>query len=219
MNGVHDMGGLMDFGPVVKEQDEPLFHADWEKRVLGMNMLMGSTGTWTGDASRHARESLPPAQYVSSSYYQIWLAGVENLVRQYGLVSEEELATGHALEPSVPVKRVMRPEEVAPAFGTGWPSTREATTPARFAVGDTVLTRNINPVGHTRLPRYARAKHGVVERVCGVHVLPDTNAHGLGESPQWLYTVRFTAKELWGDDADPTVTSSIDAWESYLEVE
>ena len=217
MNGVHDMGGLMDFGPVIEEPDEPVFHADWERRVLGMNVAMGASGTWTGDAGRHARESISPAQYLASSYYQIWLAGVEKLARQYGLVSAEELAAGHALEPSKPVQRVLRPSDVPALLGTGSPSTREATTPARFAVGDTVVTRNINPVGHTRLPRYARAKHGVVERIVGVHVLPDSNAHDLGESPQWLYTVRFTATELWGEDADPAVTSSIDAWESYLD--
>jgi nitrile hydratase subunit beta len=211
------MGGLMDFGPVIEEQDEPVFHADWERRVLGMNIAMGASGTWTGDAGRHARESLPPAQYVASSYYQIWLAGVEKLARQYGLVSAEELAAGRALEPSKPVQRVLRPDAVPSLLGIGSPSTRDATTTARFAVGDTVVTRNINPVGHTRLPRYARAKHGVVERIVGVHVLPDSNAHDLGESPQWLYTVRFTATELWGEDADPTVTLSIDAWESYLD--
>jgi nitrile hydratase len=217
VNGVHDMGGLMDFGPVIEEPDEPVFHADWERRVLGMNIAMGASGTWTGDAGRHARESLPPAQYLASSYYQIWLAGVEKLARQYGLVSAEELAGGHALEPSKPVQRVLRPDAVPSLLGIGSPSTREATTIARFAVGDTVVTRNINPGGHTRLPRYARAKHGVVERILGVHVLPDSNAHDTGESPQWLYTVRFTATELWGEDADPAVTSSIDAWESYLD--
>jgi nitrile hydratase len=217
MNGVHDMGGMMPFGPVIEEPDEPVFHSDWERRVLGITVAMGATGTWTGDAGRHARESIPPAQYLSSSYYQIWLAGVEKLLRQYGLVTSDELAAGRALGPSKPVKRVLLGDDVPSLLDTGGPSDREAKTPARFTVGDAVVTRNLNPVGHTRLPRYARAKQGVVERVIGVHVLPDTNAHGLGESPQWLYTVRFTATELWGDDADPAVTSSIDAWESYLE--
>jgi nitrile hydratase len=217
VNGVHDMGGLMPFGPVIEEPDEPVFHADWEPRVLGINVAMGATGTWTGDASRHARESIPPAQYLSSSYYEIWLAGVEKLARQHGLVTADELAAGHAIDPSKPVKRVLKPDGVGSLLATGGPSSREATTPARFAVGAAVVTRNINPVGHTRLPRYARAKRGVVERIVGVHVLPDTNAHDLGESPQWLYTVRFTAVELWGEDADAGVTSSIDAWESYLE--
>jgi nitrile hydratase beta subunit len=217
VNGVHDMGGLMPFGPVIEEPDEPIFHADWEKRALGINVAMSATGSWTGDAGRHARESIPPLQYLSSSYYEIWLAGVEKLVRQHGLATADELAAGRALEPSKPVKRVLRPDEVPSLLDTGDPSSRETTTPARFAVGDTVVTRNINPVGHTRLPRYARAKRGVVERIHGVHVLPDSNAHGRGESPQWLYTVRFTATELWGEDADAGVTSSIDAWECYLE--
>ncbi|MGH8965360.1 MAG: SH3-like domain-containing protein, partial [Actinomycetes bacterium] len=89
--------------------------------------------------------------------------------------------------------------------------------PARFAVGDRVRTRNIHPTGHTRLPRYARAKHGVVERVHGAHVFPDTNAHGAGECPGWLYGVRFTGRELWGEDADERLTVVVDAWEAYLE--
>ncbi|MET0475471.1 MAG: nitrile hydratase subunit beta [Mycobacterium sp.] len=217
MNGVHDMGGLMPFGPVFEEPDEPVFHADWERRVLGINVAMGATGSWTGDAGRHARESIPPAQYLSSSYYEIWLAGLEKLTRQCGLVTADELEGGRSLAPPKAVQRVLHRDEVKPLLDTGAPSNREATTPAQFAVGDTVVTRNINPVGHTRLPRYARSKRGVVERIHGVHVLPDANAHGLGESPQWLYTVRFTATELWGEDADAHVTASIDAWEGYLE--
>ena len=102
-------------------------------------------------------------------------------------------------------------------LAVGSDSERPAETPARFAAGDPVITRNIHPTGHTRLPRYTRGKRGVIERVHGAHVFPDSNAHGLGEAPQWLYTVRFTGAELWGEDADPTLTTSIDAWDSYLE--
>jgi nitrile hydratase len=217
MNGVHDMGGLMNFGPVDEEPNEPTFHADWEKRAFGIVVAMGATRQWTGDGGRFARESIPPARYLSSSYYEIWFEGLQRLLLQTGLVTADELAAGRALEAAKPVARVLAVDEVPSVLATGSPFSRAIDTAARFAVGDAVQTRNINPTGHTRLPRYARAKRGVVERIHGAHVLPDSNAHGDGESPQWLYTVVFTGTELWGEDADPTLVSSIDAWESYLE--
>jgi nitrile hydratase len=217
VNGAQDMGGQMGFGPVEPEQDEPCFHADWEKRAFGLALAMGATGAWSLDASRHARESLPPAEYLSSSYYQIWAKGLEKLALQTGLVIDDELTTGRALAPGKSVKRVLSADEVMSTLTVGEPTLRPAATPARFAVGDRVVTRNMHPVGHTRLPRYVRAKHGVVERVHGLHVFPDSNASGRGEAPQWLYTVAFTGRELWGDDGDPTLTVSVDAWESYLE--
>jgi nitrile hydratase len=217
MNGAHDMGGQMGFGPIEEEPDEPWFHAEWEKRAFGITLAMGPTGAWNVDMGRQARESLPPAEYLSSSYYEIWAKGLEKLVLQTGFVSDDELQAGRSLTPGRPVKRTMKPEEVLRTLTVGAPSVRPATTPARFAVGDLVVTRNMHPRGHTRLPRYARAKHGVIERVHGAHVFPDSNAQGHGEAPQWLYTVRFTGSELWGQDADPKVTISIDAWESYLE--
>jgi nitrile hydratase len=106
---------------------------------------------------------------------------------------------------------------VARVLSTAVSNERPVAAPARFTVGDPVVTRNMNPLGHTRLPRYARAKRGIIERTHGAQVFADANASGRGEDPQWLYTVRFTGAELWGDDADPTVVVSIDAWESYLE--
>lgn len=217
MNGAQDLGGQMGFGRVDAEPDEPWFHAEWEKRAFGLTLAMGATGAWNLDTSRHARESLHPAEYLSSSYYEIWAKGLEKLVLQAGLVAEDELKAGRALGPPKPVKRVLKPEHVLPVLLSGGPSARPAATPARFAVGDRVVTRNMHPRGHTRLPRYARAKRGVVEHLHGAHVFPDSSAHGQGEAPQWLYTVRFTGPELWGEEADPTLTVSIDAWESYLE--
>jgi nitrile hydratase len=217
MNGVHDMGGMMNFGPVEEEADEPTFHADWERRVFGLNLAASATGAFNIDMGRRARESIPPAQYLSSTYFEIWLAGLEALLLETGLVSHDELASGAARTPPTPVKRVLKPEMVATMLALGTDSQRPATTPARFAVGDLVVTRNMHPTGHTRLPRYARGKHGVIEAVHGAHVFPDSNGHGLGEAPQMLYTVRFTGTELWGEDADPTLATSIDAWESYLE--
>ncbi len=217
MNGGQDLGGMMGFGPIGIEQDEPLFHAPWERRAFGVTLAMGATGTWTIDMSRHARESLSPAEYLSSSYYEIWTKGVERLVVEAGLVAPEELRGGRAAGSPAPVKRVLRAEDVPAVLARGGPADRPAPHPARFAAGDAVTTRNLNPPGHTRLPRYARGKRGTVELVHGAHVFPDTNAHGGGENPQWLYTVRFTGAELWGEGADPTLTVSIDAWESYLE--
>jgi nitrile hydratase subunit beta len=217
VNGAHDMGGTMGFGLVRPEPDEPTFHADWERRTFGLNMVTSATGAWNIDMGRRARESQPPATYLTSSYFEIWLHGLEALVVESGLVTENELATGRVLSPPKPVARVLKPEQVAPALAAGTPSARPAELPARFTVGDAVRTKNINPQGHTRLPRYARDKRGVIESVHGVHVFPDVHAHTGGEAPQWLYTVRFAGTELWGSDADPTLSTSIEAWESYLE--
>jgi nitrile hydratase beta subunit len=217
MNGAQDLGGMMGFGRIGFEPDEPWFHAPWERRAFGVTLAMGATGAWNLDMSRHARESLPPAEYLSSSYYEIWTKGVERLVVKTGLVTEDELRLGQALAPPGPVRRVLRAEDVPAALARGGPTEREPPGPARFAVGDRVVARNMHPAGHTRLPRYVRGKPGTVERVHGAHVFPDTNAHGEGENPQWLYNVRFSGIDLWGAEADATLAVSIDAWESYLE--
>ena len=217
MNGAQDLGGMMGFGRISHEPDEPWFHAPWERRVFGLTLAMGATGAWNLDMSRHARESLPPAEYLSSSYYEIWMRGLEKLLVKQDLVSPDEVAAGHALSEPKPLKRVLKAEEVGAVLARGAPAEREPQAPARFALGDRVVARNMHPTGHTRLPRYARGKLGTVEIVHGAHVFPDTNAHGLGERPQWLYTVRFEGRELWGEEADPTLSVSVDAWESYLE--
>jgi nitrile hydratase subunit beta len=217
MNGAQDLGGMMGFGPIVNEPEEQRFHADWERRALGLALAMGATGAWSIDAGRFQRESLAPADYLASSYYEIWIKGLERLVVAHGVVAPDELRLGKALAPPAPVKRVLRGEEVAVALTKGSPYDRPPATPAVFEPGEAVRTRNLNPAGHTRLPRYARAKQGAIERVHGVFVFPDANAHGAGEQPQWLYTVVFPARELWGETADPQHFVSIDAWESYLE--
>jgi nitrile hydratase len=217
MNGAQDLGGMMGFGPVVPEPEDVRFHAEWEKRALALTLAAGGLGRWNIDISRHARETLHPADYLSSSYYEIWTKGLEKLLQGAGLVSAAELKAGRAIDPPVPGQKVLRADQVAPALARGTNYVRPEAAPARFAVGELVLTRNEHPTGHTRLPRYARGKAGEIERVHGVFVLPDSNAHGRGESPQWLYTVRFDGRELWGEAADPTLTVSIDAWEGYLE--
>jgi nitrile hydratase len=192
VNGAHDMGGMHGFGPVEPEPDEPWFHAEWERRVFALTLAMGATGEWNIDMSRFAREDRPPADYLSKSYYELWLAGLERLLAERGVLER-------------PPRRVLRAEDVPAVLVRGGPVEREPPRPARFAVGDRVRTRWINPRGHTRLPRYARGREGVIERVHGCHVFPDSNAHGRGEDPQWLYNVRF-------DDA-----VSVDAFEPYLE--
>ena len=216
MNGAADLGGMMGFGPVRPEPEGEPFHADWERRVLALTLAVGAAGRWSIDASRHARESLPPAQYLTSSYFAIWLAALEKLLVARGLLATDEIAHRRSRGPGEPV-RVLRAEEVPAVLAAGSRYERPVDVPARFRVGEPVRTRNMHPAGHTRLPRYARGRVGVVERVHGAHVLPDANAHGAGEQPQYLYTVRFPGRELWGADADPALTVTIEAWEGYLE--
>jgi len=217
MNGPHDVGGLQGFGPVAPEQNEPVFHADWERRALGMTICAGVAGRWTLDESRHARESLPPAVYYSSSYYGIWIRGLEALLQRHGFVSAVDLAAKRAVDPAAKPRRVLMAADVSALLAGGGPCNRPVSTAAKFHAGQRVRTRNIHPEHHTRLPRYARGKTGVIDAVREGYVLPDTNAHGKGENPEWVYTVAFGARELWGEDADPALTVSIDAWESYLE--
>lgn len=217
MNGPHDLGGQMGFGPVAPEADEPQFHADWEARAMAVTIAAGAMGAWTIDESRHMRESLHPADYYSSSYYEIWTKALERLLVRHGFVSDADLASGHAKTPAAKPKRVLQASDVPTVLARGAPCDREVTAKPRFKPGDTVRTRNFHPEGHTRLPRYARGKLGTVEAVREGYVFPDSNAHGGGEAPQRVYTVVFSGGELWGDGADLTLSVSIDAWESYLE--
>jgi nitrile hydratase len=216
MNGVHDMGGMDGFGKVEPEPDEPVFHAAWEARVMAMNRAMGATGAWNIDMSRFSREMLAPDVYLASSYYRKWLLGLERILLERALVDADEIAAGHALRPGKPLKRKFTAADIDRVLTRG-SFGRPPPAPARFTPGARVRAKNINPLTHTRLPRYVRGHIGVVERVHGCHVFPDTVAVGKGEQPQWLYTVCFDARELWGDDADPTVRVSIEAFEPYLE--
>ena len=209
-----DLGGLPDARPVRPEPDEPPFHAAWEARTLGVTLAMGATGTWNLDMSRAARETLP--DYADLDYYRIWLAALKRLIIEHGLARPDELASGRARGAARSVSRVLQAADVSSALARGSPTEREPSGPARFAVGDAVRTRSHAVAHHTRLPGYARGKLGRVQRVHGAHVFPDAHAQGLGEAPQWLYTVAFDARELWGDAAAGSVVS-IDAWEPYLE--
>jgi len=213
-NSIHDMGGMHGFGPVMPEPNEPVFHADWEKRVLAMQRAMGATGLWTIDGGRASLENLPPVNYLAASYYKRWFLGLERRVVAKGLVGADEIAAGRSLRPGIRLNHKMSLDDAKAASYAHFD--RPAPRPARFKPGDPVRTRNINPPTHTRLPRYARGKLGTVEAVRGCHVFPDTAAVGAGESPQWLYTVVFTGRELWGEEADLAIKVSIEAFEPYL---
>ena len=216
MNGAHDLGGMHGFGAIEREPNEPVFHADWERRVFALAMAMGATGEWTIDRGRFARENRPPAAYLTKTYYELWLAGLERLLAETKLVTPAETAAGVALEARRPVKRVLAAADVARVLAAGTRYERPANVRARFRPGDAVRAKIMNPAGHTRLPRYVRGRVGVIETVNGFQVFADASAAG-EESAQWLYTVAFAGRELWGPDSDPRVAVSINAWESYLE--
>jgi nitrile hydratase len=222
MDGVHDLGGMQGFGPVEREENEPAFHAAWEAAVLAIQHAGRSRGLFNIDEFRHGIERMAPAHYLRATYYEKWLDGITRLLVEKGVVGAEELAARGAF-----FER--KPDAPAPAALAGMPPTRGVSNPRwaqdfiretgatpRFAPGDLVRTREMHPHGHTRLPRYARGKRGVIHRCHGIHVFPDTNAHGQGEQPQPLYSVRFDARELWGESAEPSQVVHIDLWESYL---
>ena len=215
MNGVHDMGGQHGLGVVVPEPEGSPFHAAWEARTHAMVIASPSRGNI--DAGRHERERIPGATYLGMTYYERWFEGLRQMLLAGGFVSPEELATALA-DPAAPkAKPRLASADVPTALARAGSYLRSSAAQPAFAVGDHVRARNLNPIGHTRLPRYARGRVGVITHHHGAHVFPDSHAHGGGEDPQALYTVRFTARELWGPDAAPKDTISLDLWESYLE--
>lgn len=218
MNGPQDLGGMMGFGPVLPEKDEPNFHGAWEKRALAVTLACGALGQWTLDESRHARETIPPAHYLSKSYYDIWITALAKLLQRHGMVGADELQQGAALRGSAPTRNpVLQADRVASALAKGSPTERTVDAAPRFAIGERVATKVMHPTTHTRLPRYARGKTGVVKFLHGAHVFPDTHAHGLGEQPCHCYGIEFSAPELWGEGADPTLSVMVDCWEPYLD--
>ena len=210
-----DLGGQAGHGRVQPEPEGELFHEPWEPRALALTLAMGATGSWNIDQSRAARETLPG--YAQLNYYRIWIAGLQRLLAERGLATPDEVAAGRMLTAALPVKRRLAAADVAAVLAKGSSTERPATTPARFAVGDAVRTRAGAVPHHTRLPGYVRGKRGVVERLHGAHVFADSHAQGAGEQAQWLYTVVFEGRELWGDEAQAGQRVSVDAWDSYLE--
>jgi nitrile hydratase subunit beta len=220
MNGIHDMGGMHGFGPI-KDIDQPVetvFHDNWEGHVRAIQWLTVGGKIFNLDAFRYGIERMAPAHYLRASYYERWLSTIEYNLIQAGVVTADELdarmaelgGSDHAPSP---------PERVLPATPPPTPDIPEPlpSIEPRFAVGDAVVTRNVQPTGHTRLPRYARGKRCVIHMVHGPEIFADTHAHGLGEHPHTVYNVRFDAQELWGESAEPRQVVSIDLWESYLE--
>lgn len=217
MDGIHDMGGMHGLGAVVYEADEPVFHHAWEGRMFGI--AQGATGhpAWSVDYFRFMRECMPPELYLTLDYYDQWYYAHAVMYLESGMVTAEELRTGRAQGNAPPRDDAMSPERPLQSAYKGSDSRREIAAPPAFAVGDAVRTKNLHPAGHTRLPRYARGKRGIVRARRGAHVFPDSNAHGLGEDPRHLYSVEITARALWGPEAAPRDKVYLDLWEPYLE--
>lgn len=223
MTRVHDMGGRFGDGAINPEpEDAPVFVEDWHARALAVTLASGFLGQWNIDVSRHAREKLSPKDYAQFSYYEKWMAGLADLLVQQGVLTRDDLRgvsedTDHPL-----ASRSLRAANVATALSRGGPADRPSDIAARFEAGQAVRTvrtaaNTLVDGGHTRLPIYAAGASGHILRLHGTHVLPDSNAHALGEAPEPLYAVIFPASELWSDPEHPDDEVVLDLWQSYLE--
>ena len=217
MNGIHDMGGMQDMGPVQHEKNEPVFHARWEARWFAIRQALGAWRKWNIDASRYQGSMIPPAEYLRLSYYERQIISTTELLVKSGLVTQVEVDSGKRARDSSKTIPPLTADRVAAVLAKGTPASRDVAVAPSFQVGQHVRARNINPTGYTRSPRYARGKLGTVDRDHGVYVFPDTNAHFLGEKPQHLYSVRFAARELWGEQTAPSDAVYVDLWDDYLE--
>ena len=217
MNGIHDMGGMQDMGPIPIEKNEPAFHEPWEGRAMALLVACGDLFP-KHFAGRFAIEQIPPAEYLQMSYFERLVEATQNMLFIAGVLKREEIASGKPAEGSTKAKPALPAAKVAALISEDDDSRLNIPSPARFEVGQRVRARNINPSGHTRLPRYARAKTGVIVRDQGVFAFEDSNAAGFqSEKPQHVYSVRFSAAELWGNNAAPQDAVYIDMWEDYLE--
>jgi len=222
MNGAHDLGGMHGFGPVMAEPDEPVFHTDWERRAFALTLAMGAWRRWNLDMSRSAREQMAPAEYLATTYYEHWLFGLLRLMSEHGFASPDEIARVERGEPAPGAPAALRDgalraDGVAAMLGKRRAARLDDPVPPQFQVGQAVVARNLHPVGHTRLPRYVRGRRGEIAIDHGVFIFPDTHAAGQGTRPQHVYSVRFTARELWGPDAPARDTVHVDLWDDYLE--
>jgi nitrile hydratase subunit beta len=223
VNGVHDMGGMHGFGPVRVEKDEPVFHAAWEGRVYAMMQALIRRRVFNVDEMRRAIESIPPAQYLASTYYERWLAALRMLLEEKGLLTPAEIETAIGQIATEPARagRLARRDNPDLADSVLRQYRRPARAPqgaasSRFRIGDRVVAKNCHVKGHTRLPGYVRGKQGIIQHVHGVFDLPDTRAHGGEGNPQPVYSVCFAAQDLWGEAAGRDHVY-IDLWESYLD--
>ena len=223
MNGAHDLGGMHGFGAVEPEPDEPVFHAAWERRAFALTLAMGAWRRWNLDMSRSIREQMPPAEYLATTYYEHWMFGLERLLVETGLLTRDEIERvrrGEIAPAGAPVEvqeGALRRDDVARVAYKRRGARLDDPVPPMFHVGESVRARNIHPLGHTRLPRYCRGRRGVIAIDHGVFIFPDTHAAGQGTKPQRVYSVRFTARELWGPDASPRDCVHVDLWDDYLE--
>jgi nitrile hydratase len=211
------MGGMHGFGPVQPEPDEPVFHAQWERRCFALTLAAGFLGRWNIDMSRYARERMDPADYLSTSYYEHWLHGLETLVVERDLVTAAELASGQADGPAPASLHPLPAEQVSPVLRVGSSARMADELPARFSVGQRVRVCNVHPAGHIRAPRYVRGHRGRIDRDHGVFIFPDTHATGAGKVPQHCYSVRFEGSELWGPDGGARDAVYVDLFDDYLE--
>jgi nitrile hydratase len=223
VNGVHDHGGMHGFGPVEPEENEPVFHAPWEGHVMAMVRVARAKHVYNIDQSRWAIEQMAPADYLRASYYERWLASLETNLVEAGVLSREEIeaaVTRLRTEPELPVPIRRDPALVEKVARTAVQAADPIAVPAetRFKVGDAVVTRRTQSRTHTRLPRYARGRRGVIDRVYGLQILPDAAALGREGVEEVLYSVRFAGSELWGESAEPNEQIYLDLWESYLEL-
>jgi nitrile hydratase beta subunit len=217
MNGVHDMGGMHGMGPIENEKNEPVFHEPWEGRVFALRRAMGAWRKWNIDATRHEIELVAPADYLRLSYYARQFVAFLRLLVKRGLVTQTEIESGIPAKGQPKATPPLTAEKALALVAKGVPTSRDAAVAPRFQPGQRVRARNMHPLGHTRLPRYARGKTGAIHRDHGVFVFPDTNAHFLGEKPQHVYSVRFAARELWGEQAPARDFVHLDLWDDYLE--
>ncbi|MEW2917228.1 nitrile hydratase subunit beta [Ruegeria sp. ANG10] len=223
MTRVHDMGGRFGDGPIKPEAESaPVFAEDWHGRALAVTLAAGFLGQWNIDVSRHARERLSPKDYARFSYYEKWISGLADLLVEKGVLTLDDLSGADTDDPHPLAARVLKAGTVSGALAKGGPADRPSDVPVRFELGQNVRTvdpsanRLVNG-GHTRLPTYAAGANGRILRLHGTHVLPDSNAHGLGEAPEPLYAVAFAASELWADPEHPKDVVVLDLWQSYLE--
>jgi len=217
MNGIHDMGGMHGMGPIEHEKDEPVFHARWEGRVFALRRAMGAWRKWNIDTTRHEVELVPPADYLRMSYYERQLVAFIEMMVKRGLITRAEVEMEKPAAAAAKATPALTVEKALLLVAKGVSTKRNVAVTARFKAGESVRTHNMHPAGHTRLPRYARGKTGTIERDHGVFVFPDSNAHFLGEKPQHVYSVRFAARELWGEQAAPRDSVYLDLWDDYLE--
>src|SRR5271155_5691120 len=192
MDGIHDLGGMQGFGPVLMDTEELVFGNEFDRRTFRM-MMAGMLAGHLGNRHRYAVERIDPRLYLTSSYYERWLIGIATVLVEVGVLQQSELDA-----------RLGRPFVVArpiPTSGFGDPG--PSSELPRFQTGDLVRVREWHPLGHTRAPRYAQGKHGTVVRVDGVYSLPDVEMHCDGNQLEPTYSVRFEAAELWGSAGDP----------------